>query len=43
MGVIGIKMAGWKLTGESVHNVVGLIVFFATFFVAVGGVFARSR
>lgn len=43
LGIVGIKMSGWELSGESPHNVIGLIVFFATFFVAVGGVFARSR
>jgi hypothetical protein len=43
MGIVGIKLAGWKLAGDEVHTVIGLIVFFATFFVAVGGVFARSR
>jgi hypothetical protein len=43
LGIVGIKMAGWELSGESPHTVIGLIIFFSTFFVAVGGVFARSR
>jgi hypothetical protein len=43
LGIVGIKMAGWELTGKSPHTVIGLIIFFSTFFVAVGGVFARSR
>ena len=43
LGIVGIKNNGWILVGNSIHNVIGLIVFFATFFVAVGGVFARSR
>jgi hypothetical protein len=43
LGIVGIKMVGWELSGESPHTVIGLIIFFSTFFVAVGGVFARSR
>jgi hypothetical protein len=43
LGIVGIKMADWELTGETPHTVIGLIILFATFFVAVGGVFARSR
>lgn len=43
LGIVGIKMSNWELSGDSPHTVIGLIIFFATFFVAVGGVFARSR
>ena len=43
MGVIGIKVTGWELASDSVHTVIGLIVFFCTLFVALGGIFARSR
>lgn len=43
MGIVGIKKLDWELTGESAHYVIGLIVFFAVLFVALGGVFARSR
>ena len=43
MGIIGIKRMGWKLSGDEGHYVIGLIIFFSTLFVAVGGVFARSR
>ena len=42
MGIVGIYLAGWQLTGET-HDVIGLIVFFSTLFVALGGIFARSR
>ena len=43
MGLVGIKKMDWELTGEEPHYVIGLIMFFVTLFVAVGGVFARSR
>lgn len=43
LGIVGIKISDWELAGDSPHTVIGLIIFFATFFVAVGGVFARSR
>ena len=43
MGLVGIKQMNWELTGTEPHYVIGLIIFFATLFVAVGGVFARSR
>lgn len=43
MGIIGIKFSGWELNANSVHTVIGLIVFFCTLFVALGGIFARSR
>ena len=43
MGLVGIKKMDWELTGAEPHYVIGLIIFFATLFVAVGGVFARSR
>ena len=43
MGLVGIKKMDWELTGEEGHYVIGLIIFFATLFVALGGVFARSR
>jgi amino acid transporter len=42
MGILGIKQNNWTLSGETGHYVIGLIIFFATFFVAVGGVAARS-
>jgi hypothetical protein len=43
MGLVGIKKMDWELSGKEPHYVIGLIIFFATLFVAVGGVFARSR
>jgi hypothetical protein len=43
MGLVGIKKMDWTLSGEEGHYVIGLIVFFTVFFIAVGGVFARSR
>jgi hypothetical protein len=43
LGLVGIKISGWELSGDKPHTVIGLIIFFSTFFVAVGGVFARSR
>jgi hypothetical protein len=43
MGIVGIKQVGWALEGENGHYVIGLIMTFATLFVALGGVYARSR
>ena len=43
MGIVGIKKMDWELEGDEAHYVIGLIIFFATLFVALGGVFARSR
>ena len=43
MGLVGIKQMNWELPGTGPHSLVSLITFFATLFVAVGGVFARSR
>jgi hypothetical protein len=43
LGIVGIKRLGWTLSGEKPHHVIGLIIFFSVIFVAVGGVFARSR
>lgn len=42
MSIVGISKLDWKLTGATSHYVIGLIIFFAVTFVAVGGVFARS-
>ena len=42
MGLVGISRMNWTLSGSSAHYVIGLIVFFSIFFVAVGGVAARS-
>jgi hypothetical protein len=36
-------MADWELSGDSAHTVIGLIVFFAVTFVALNGIFTRSR
>lgn len=43
MSIVGIKKLNWELTGDEGHYIIGLIVFFAVLFVALGGVFARSR
>ena len=43
MGLVGIKRMDWELKGDEGHYVIGLIIFFATLFVALGGVLARSR
>jgi hypothetical protein len=42
MSILGIKQNNWTQSGKSGHSTIGLIVFFATFLVAVGGVAARS-
>jgi len=43
LGIVGIKLVDWELEHEDPHHVIGLICFFTVLFVAVGGVFARSR
>lgn len=42
MSIVGISKLDWKLSGATAHYVIGLIIFFAVTFVALGGVFARS-
>jgi amino acid permease len=42
MGLVGISKMNWELSGDEPHYMIGLIIFFVTIFVAVGGVFARS-
>lgn len=42
MGILGIRQNDWTLSGSHGHYVIGLIIFFSVFFVAVGGVAARS-
>lgn len=44
MGILGIKNTGWSVSSDpNGHFIIRGIVFVLTFFVAVGGVFARSR
>ena len=42
MGLLGIKIAEWSLV-IGFHTIVGLIVFFVVIFIALGGIYARSR
>ena len=42
MGITGIRRLDWQLVNDG-HYIIGLIVFFMVFFIAVGGVAARSR
>jgi preprotein translocase subunit SecY len=42
MSIVGIRNSEWTLSGESAHYVIGLIIFFAVTFIALGGVYARS-
>lgn len=42
MGLVGISKVSWTLSGANAHYVTGLIIFFATLFIALGGVYARS-
>jgi hypothetical protein len=42
MSIYGIYIAGWELEGEP-HFIIGLIVFFSVTFVALFGIFTRSR
>ena len=42
MSIVGISKLDWTLSGAEAHYVIGLIIFFAVTFVAVGGVYARS-
>ncbi len=43
LSIVGIAVVGWELNAEDPHHVTGLIVLFATAFIALGGIFARSR
>ena len=43
LSIYGIYIAGWEITNESAHNIIGMIVLLSVLEVALGGIFTRSR